>query len=283
MDRFHSLEYLKKMLTLALSPQELNWLDEKGEVLRQSLDIGDFHLVFSSVARCIERKTVEVNEELRQEAEAIHSGWYPFEWTTDRIVRVYVLGTYCPQEAQAAKDFIEDVFDTADMQEQVAIFSALSLLPHPEGNVKLASEGIRTNMTPVFDSVALGNPYPSQYFEEGPWNQLYLKAAFMGRPLYKIIGVSERANKDLSRIILDYAHERWAAGREVSPEIWRPTVNFLSQEHEEGLSKLLQHSDPLQQAAATLVLTPSEAYSPDGTLWTWEKIGMALNNPTKID
>ena len=50
---------------------------------------------------------------------------------------------------------------------------------------------------------------------------MVLKALFIGAVLGPITGLEDRANPELARILRDYAHERWAADRPVSPELWR--------------------------------------------------------------
>lgn len=50
---------------------------------------------------------------------------------------------------------------------------------------------------------------------------MVLKALFIDTTLHPIVGPDERANSKLATLLCDYAHERWAAGRAVTPELWR--------------------------------------------------------------
>ena len=139
------------------------------------------------------------------------------------------------------------------MGEQVALFSSLPLLPFPEAFIKRTTEGIRTNIQDVFDAIALNNPYSADYLPELAWNQMVLKAAFMNRPLYRIVGMESRANPTLAKIISDYAHERWSAGRIVSPELWRTFGKHLLAEMLPDIERLLKDENTLQQQAGVLV------------------------------
>jgi hypothetical protein len=61
----------------------------------------------------------------------------------------------------------------------------------------------------------------------------------------------------LAQICTDYAHERWAAGRKVTPELWMPIANFVNDEILEDLKKLKDSTDLLQQQAFTLICLES--------------------------
>ena len=91
----------------------------------------------------------------------------------------------------------------------------------PVQHVARAREGTRSAMQPMFEAVAHRNPFPMEQFDENAWNHMVLKALFIGSKLRPIQGLDERANPRLMRMLCDYAHERWAAERPVSPELWR--------------------------------------------------------------
>ena len=148
---------------------------------------------------------------------------------------------------------VEILFGTADMNEQAALYASFAVLPFPEEFTSRTAEGIRTNITVVFDAIALDNPYPADFLEDAPWNQMVLKAAFMDRPMYRIYGLQKRANADLAKIISDFAHERWAASRVVSPEFWRPVGKFVDDVIVQDIKSLFADDDKLQHDAASLV------------------------------
>jgi hypothetical protein len=76
----------------------------------------------------------------------------------------------------------------------------------------------------VFEAVAHRNPYPREAFAEDSWNQMVVKAFFMGSTLWPIQGLDARANPRLARMLVGLAQERWAARRPVSGELWRCVV-----------------------------------------------------------
>jgi hypothetical protein len=112
-------------------------------------------------------------------------------------------------------------------------------------------------MRAVFEAVAHRNPYPKEQFAENRWNHMVLKALFVGSTLHPIQGLDERANPTLARMLTDYAHERWAAGRPVSPELWRCVGPYADTEALADLQRMLAAGSAIERRAAALALHAS--------------------------
>ena len=109
-------------------------------------------------------------------------------------------------------------------------------------------------MTPVFEAVVHRNPFPRAMFDQNAWNQMVLKALFIGSRLDPIQGLDERANPDLASMLVDYAHERWAAGRPVSPELWRCVGPFADERALDAFARVLDSGQSRERLAAALAL-----------------------------
>ena len=74
-------------------------------------------------------------------------------------------------------------------------------------------------VTPIFEAIACENPFPSLYFSDESFNQMVLKAVFVGVSLERVVGLRARVTPELSRMAEDYAAERRAAGRTVPSDL----------------------------------------------------------------
>ena len=110
-------------------------------------------------------------------------------------------------------------FEQGDSREQQSWMRTVAWLPCPESFLPLVVDTCRTNILPLFESVACENTYPSQYFPDRNFNQVVLKAMFNGIALSRIVGLQARRNAELSRMASDYADERRAAGRSIPADI----------------------------------------------------------------
>ncbi|MFO7177070.1 MAG: EboA domain-containing protein [Pseudomonadota bacterium] len=120
-----------------------------------------------------------------------------------------------PERAEA----VLDLFERGEIGEQESILRTLEFLPRPSDYVEVAKAGCRTNARSVFEAIACDNPFPARRFSEPSFNQMVLKAVFLGVPLSRIEGLPDRRTPELVRMALDYASERRAAGRPVPQDI----------------------------------------------------------------
>jgi hypothetical protein len=81
-----------------------------------------------------------------------------------------------------------------------------------------------------------------------------LKALFVGSPLMPIVGLDRRRNPTLARMLCDYAHERWAASRPISPELWRCVGPFAAGPVLDDFARLFERGTDNEKQAATLAL-----------------------------
>ena len=237
----------------------LAWLEQKQKQIAEGAPTRVFFTAFSAVPRYIPKQDLQLTPEDWQAIENTRSGWFPEHWSLDQAARSLIILSHPQSDADQYLQTLERVFSAADVGELVALYQALPLLPYPERLRLRAAEGVRSNMTAVFNAIALRNPYPVEYFDNAAWNQMVLKALFVGSSLSLIQGLDRRANCGLAQMLSDYAHERWAAHRSVSPELWRAMGQFAQGEIIADLERVLNDSDPTGQEAAALALSASDS------------------------
>ncbi|MEX2641039.1 MAG: EboA domain-containing protein [Balneolales bacterium] len=247
------LSWLKKQL----DSEAMDWLSDKTERFAAGPEEWDFFSSFSGVPRYTGKEPLELTAGDLDRAERIRPGWMPEYWSVDEAARTVLILSISGLPAEQFLDLLNKSFDSSDVGEAVALYKSLAILPYPEALQDRAAEGIRSNITTVFNAVAHYNPYPADYLKEGAWNQMVLKALFVNSELYRIYGFDRRANKTLARMLVEFAHERWAAGRMVPPELWRAVGPFVDEGNIDDLKKVMDNPDPVQKKAAALALSQS--------------------------
>ncbi len=244
-----SKDYLSDILKLNLNDSEFQWLTAAVEQISNTKSRKDLYITYSLCTSKIQDETIT------------DFGTRDYEWknylevqkaSTLEISRIFVLSSVL-EASEAFLKPVQQLIQVADKTELETFLKYLVLLPEPENFKFAAVEALRTNIATVFNAISQYNPYPSEYFTTGEWNQMYLKAAFMQQDLKKIPEIEKMANKDLARIISDYAHERWAASRDVDPVFWRPVSNFLEGSLIDDMQRLFKSNEEREQKAATLV------------------------------
>jgi hypothetical protein len=252
-----TIDFLQEILQNRTEKTSLDWLAQQAQKIQSLGSSTSFFLAFSQASRYFKKTPLNLSLEQKQAASALIPGFDPSHWDLLQTARTSLL-LHFPQEKTSWFKAINQLFETADMHEHQALFAALPLLPFQEDLIPRAIDGLRTNISSVFDSIALNNPFPAQYFPEANWNQMVLKAVFMQRPLFRIDRFEERRNLSLATIASDFAHERWAAGRPVMAEIWRLVVPFFDQNFLQDIQKVIASGDLLQIQAAVLACSESD-------------------------
>lgn len=242
---------LKNILQANISPEAFTWIEEDRPL----------NSVFMLLPRKTGKTPLNVTPEQSKAISSAILGFYIDSWTVDHLGRAYLLMNLDSTNQGEYFHKIESLFRAAEMGEQVALYSSLPLLAHPELWVKRCSEGIRSNIGIVLEAIMYNNPYPSQNLDQAAWNQLVLKAFFTDKDINKIVGIDARANKDLAYIISDYAHERWAAGRELNPNMWRLVGPFIDDKLFADIKRLFDDGKLIDRRAGALAITASN-YAP---------------------
>ncbi|MEC4986042.1 MAG: EboA family metabolite traffic protein [Oscillatoria sp. PMC 1068.18] len=269
-------QLLQNWLESRASQKGLQWLTEKREKIAEGAPEKVFYTSFSAVPRYLGKADLNLNQEDLQAAEKLRKGWFPGNWRVDQVGRTLLILALPNSRPEKYWQTLRQVFTTADEGELVALYQSFPLLPHPELYQGQAAEGVRSNMTTVFQAIAQRNPYPAAYFEQNAWNQMVLKALFVGIPLYLIYGLDDRANPELAKMLSAYAHERWAAGRTVSPELWRPVGSFIDEELAADLEKVSADPDPIQQQAAAIACSQSNSAAAQAILARHPELKQAI-------
>ncbi len=232
------------------------WLQEKASAIHAG-NIAQLNLAFAAMPRKTGKKVITLSSQQQKSLEEIRPGLAINNWTLDRLCRVWLLLLVNDQDEKAYQTHIEHLFIGAEMNELVALYSALPVLAFPGIWKTRCAEGIRSNIALVLESIMCDNPYAAENLDEPAWNQLVLKAFFTEKPVHRIIGLDERTNPDLARILSDYAHERWSAGRPVHPGLWRCVGPYLDENIFPDIQRLADSGNDVDREAAALACARS--------------------------
>jgi hypothetical protein len=196
-------------------PAGLEWLRATADGITGG-DLEPAGAAFVSAGRRLGRGALAAGEPLPGSSDPV-----PTEgWTVDDAARVLVL------LAAGDPGLIQTLYREGDSREKRAVVRALPLLDAGERFLELALDAGRTNESDLFAALACDNPYPARHYGEREWNKLVMKAAFVGAPLARIVGLDRRGNRELCRMALDYIDQQESAARAVPPDLDRLVAPF---------------------------------------------------------
>ncbi len=271
-------DLLHAWLTSRLDPIAAGWLTEKLSAVSAG-DQKSLFLSFGLTARKTGKEDLQLTPAELADAARVRPGWNPRLWTIDQAARVLFALRFPAPEANKYVETLDQLFAAGEIHELVALYQGLPLYPHQAAFQLRCAEGQRTNIPAVFKAIAHGNPFPSEQLNDDQWNQLVLKCLFIGVPLDPIVGLDQRANAKLAKMLTDFAHERQAAKRPVSPELWRCVGPFADDGMLNDLQQVLTTGSEIERQAAALALQMSQrneaqallaasSVEPESTSWT---------------
>jgi hypothetical protein len=187
-------------------------------------------------------------------ADALRPGLDVSDWSIDQLARVALMAASHTGDDAAFASRFDGFCATAEINELIALCRGLPVYPNAALIEPRAREAVRSGMKPVFEAVAHRNPYPRETFAEDAWNQMVVKAFFMGSTLWPIQGLDDRGNPRLSRMLVGLAQERWSAQRPVSGEVWRCVAPYADGEGVAALTHGWNAGNDKERLAIALAL-----------------------------
>src|SRR3546814_119643 len=127
------MEQFKVVIRRLLSPDVAETFEKKVTEATESQEKRKFTLLFSSIPRLTGKQVMDFSPEELADLKTSRDGFDPEGWTLDRFCRVYLLMQLDPSGGeQAYVGRVEELFDAAEVYEQVALYSALPLYRFPE-------------------------------------------------------------------------------------------------------------------------------------------------------
>jgi hypothetical protein len=150
-----------------------------------------------------------------------YPGWQPEAWSTDEAARVALLLVAWHNDERTFVARIERLCRTGELNERIACLKGFAVFPVPGLLLGCARDAARSSLQPQFEAIACRNPYPAAQFDNAAFNQMVVKCVFSGVAIETVVGLQERSNPELVRMLVDLVSERKIAGRSIPDSVHR--------------------------------------------------------------
>ena len=189
------------------------WLDTEIDRQRNAVDERRLGTALGLVGRRLGGTGLSLSPDDVAGAQVLHRRWQPHIWGADVAGRVALLLATWRGDEEAFAAHVDRLCATGELTEHAACLKGFAVFPGPVRLLSRARAAIRSSVQPLFEAIACHNPYPADRFDEAVYNQMVIKCVFSGVPIGTIVGVDERRNDELVRMMRDLASERRIAGR----------------------------------------------------------------------
>ena len=121
-------DFLYQLISTQASEKSIIWFNQKLAQFKNEPQTKNFYLTFAAIPRFVEKKSLHISQDDLQRANDLRKGFQPY-WTIDQATRVlWLLHLPTEDESQYLK-ILQQILTTADVNELVALYLALPLLP----------------------------------------------------------------------------------------------------------------------------------------------------------
>jgi len=233
------LDTLRQAIQRVCSEEQSQWLAEAIDGLRPGTTADELATLIARARRRVGRQP------LGESAEPIDTPDGPLaiaRWEAGDAARVALL--LAAIAASGGSGIVKEAYRLGDDAENTALIRGLSLYGDGEALRETALNAGRTNSLLLLAALTLHNPYPAAHYADHEFNQMVLKALFLGLNIDAVQGLERRGNPELSQMCEDYIDERLAAGRSVPADIWLALAPHASAAGLERLQQALQDDSP---------------------------------------
>ncbi|MGR8932413.1 MAG: EboA domain-containing protein, partial [Gammaproteobacteria bacterium] len=245
------------------------WLHASIENINSSKDVINELMIHSAGARRILGETrLPLGAEVTV---ATEKGLVSIEhWTAADLGRALLILQAITSAPELERLIVLTYFEQGDESEVASVVRVVNLLNGAERFKFQVREVGRTNSKPLYAALAQYNPYPARFYDVHEFNQLVLKALFMGIGIDSVIGLDKRANSALSKMCEDYIDERLAAGRSLPFDIWLAVEPFASEKGLDLIRQYSRHETPEHRYFAVKALQQQNPLNAERTQWLKE-------------
>lgn len=246
------------LLQRRLKPAVWSWWQQRFSSIPDATD-RDLQITFGLIPRKTGKTDLQPDEHELRAVEGHRPGLDIRRWSVDVTARIALMHRVAMLAPEQFADRFVAFCQTADLAESVALYTGIAIYPRSSALDHQVGEGLRSNITAVFESIAHYNPFPAETFDEHRWNQMVLKALFIGSRLDPVQGIDRRANVALADLLCGYARERRLANRSINPELWRGVAPFATGKRLAELRRACDNGSDNERAGAILALSQSES------------------------
>jgi hypothetical protein len=242
-----SVELLRAQLQRCLAPAVWHGFTEQLAELERGAGLDAWLTIFSATARRLGRAPFGADALMLP---GPHGPSALTDWSVDVAARALLLLLLATRPDSQFEQATWTAYRDGDTLEKLAVVRTLPLLPGQTRFLELALDAGRTNDARLFRALACDNPFAAAHYPELEWNKLFMKAAFVGAPLERMLGRAQRENPELARMALEYIEEQESAGRGFPAEIWLAVAAFPGAGAVAKLLGYASHANPMQRLAA---------------------------------